>query len=119
MPFLWKRLLGDDPVEKRLQFAAASRMPHLADGLGLDLADALARDVEHATDFFERARVAVAQAEAQAKHPLFAFSQRLEYFLELLLEHGKRGRIDRGIGRFVLDEVAEAAVALVAYRCFE
>jgi hypothetical protein len=40
-------------------------MAHFAQRLGFDLADALAGDVELAAHFLQRARVAVAQAEAQ------------------------------------------------------
>jgi hypothetical protein len=40
---------------------------HLAERLRLDLADAFARDFELFADFFERAAVAIAKAEAQFK----------------------------------------------------
>ena len=39
-------------------------MAHLAEGLGLDLTDTLAGDLELAADFFEGAAVAVLEAEA-------------------------------------------------------
>jgi hypothetical protein len=42
---------------------------HLPQGLGLDLADAFAGDLELAADFLEGAAVAVLEAEALLEHP--------------------------------------------------
>ena len=50
-------------------------MAHLAQRLGLDLADALARDLELLADLFKRAAVAVGEAEAELEHAAFAFRE--------------------------------------------
>ncbi len=59
-------LLG---VEEAVQLADARRVAHLAERLGLDLADALAGHLELLADLFERAAVAVDEAEAQRPAP--------------------------------------------------
>ena len=58
-----------------MQLADARRVTHLAQGLGFDLADAFAGDFELLADFFERAGVAVDQAEAQFQNFAFALGQ--------------------------------------------
>jgi hypothetical protein len=67
-------------------------MLQLADGLGLDLPDALAGDLEDAADLFERVGVAVADAVAQLDDLALAVGQRLEHLLDLVLEHLLRWR---------------------------
>ena len=57
--------LRSPPLEERAELAAARRVAQLAERLGLDLADALARDREALADFFERVLAAVADAEAR------------------------------------------------------
>src|SRR5918996_3687429 len=52
-------------LEVVLELAAAARGTQLAQRLGLDLSDPLARHVEVATDLLERAAPAVLQAESQ------------------------------------------------------
>ena len=52
-----------------------------------DLADALARHLEDATDLFERVRVPVADAVAQLDDLPLAVRQALEHLLDALLEH--------------------------------
>ena len=94
-------------------------MLQLADGLGLDLADALAGDLEDPADLFERVGVAVADAVAQLDDLALAVGQRLEHLLDLVLEHLLRGGADRALGRLVLDEVAEVAVLALADRAVE
>ena len=56
------RLLG---VEEAGELAEARRVTHFAQGFGLDLADAFAGDLELLADLFERAAVAVDEAEAE------------------------------------------------------
>ena len=56
-------------VQEVLQLLAAAGVAELAQRLGLDLADALARDVELLAHFLERAGAAVLDAEAQAAGP--------------------------------------------------
>jgi hypothetical protein len=50
----------------------------LADGLGLDLADALAGDLEDPADLLERVGVAVADAVAELDDLALAEGQRVE-----------------------------------------
>ena len=52
-------------LEKALELADAGGVAHFAEGLGFDLADALAGDLELLADFLEGAGVAVAEAETQ------------------------------------------------------
>src|SRR5690606_34947360 len=54
--------------EEASQLLAAARMPQLAQRLRLDLADALARDVELLADLFERVVGVHVDAEAHAQH---------------------------------------------------
>ena len=53
-------------LEEVFQFPAARGVTQLAQRLGFDLADALARDVEFPAHLFQRPAPAVVQAEAQA-----------------------------------------------------
>src|SRR5262245_49433818 len=61
------------------QLARTARMLQLAQRLGLDLAHALARDLEDGAHLFERARRPVPEAEAQADDLLLAPRQRREH----------------------------------------
>ena len=101
-------------VQESFQFSGADGVLELADGLGLDLADALARDFEDAADLFERVGVAVADAVAQLDDLALAVGQRLEDDVDPVLEHFLRGRGDGRIDRVVLDEIAEVAVLALA-----
>src|SRR5262249_4457360 len=94
-------------------------MPELAQRLGLDLADALARHRELLADLFQRVVLVHAQAEAHANYTLLARRERGE--------RARRGlaqvRLDRGVDRqdrvLVLDEIAEVGILLVADRGFQ
>src|SRR3546814_4233693 len=55
-------------VEERTQVVRAARMAQLAQRLGLDLANALAGDVELLADFFERVVGVHVDAEAHPQH---------------------------------------------------
>ena len=46
-------------VDEALELAQAGGVAHFAEGLGLDLADAFAGDLEHLANFFQRAGVAI------------------------------------------------------------
>ena len=94
-------------------------MAQLAQRLGLDLADALARDVKFLADLLERMRLAVDQTEAHAKHLLLARCERGEDLLELLAQK-RVGRLLRGLrGLVVLNEIAQMAVLFLADRRLE
>src|SRR5262245_49505061 len=83
------------PFQERPQLARARRMAQLAERLGFDLPDALARDGEALADFLERVLAAVADAEPHLDHLFLARRERLEDRVGLLLEvqvdHGVRG----------------------------
>src|SRR5512143_3116701 len=106
-------------VGEALELAAAAGVLELAQGLGLDLADALARHLELLADLLERVLVAVAQAEAHLEDPALALRERLEGLLDLLLEVDVDDRVGRRGDELVLDEVAEVAVLLLADRRLE
>src|SRR5262245_51115108 len=63
-------------VEEAPQLAAARRMLELAQGLRLDLADALARHRELLADFLQRVVGVHADAKAHAQHALLARRER-------------------------------------------
>src|SRR5262245_15222779 len=89
------------------------RMAELADRLGLDLADALAGDGEQLTDLLERVVHPLADAEAEAQHPLLPGRERGEHALGLV---AKMGRLDglRGPDRTRIgDEIPEQPVAVL------
>ena len=106
-------------VQKVAQLLASGRMAQLAQGLGLDLADAFARDVELLADLLERVRLAVGQTEAHPQHLLLARGQRGQNLLKLLAQQ-RVGRFLRRLrGLVVLNEVAQMAVLLLTDRRFE
>src|SRR6185437_11325341 len=65
-------------VEEAAEFAAAAGVFEFAQGLGFDLADAFAGDVELLADFFERVVGVHADAEAHAEHAFLARGERGE-----------------------------------------
>src|SRR2546423_460232 len=103
------------PRQEALQLPGPHRAPELADGLCLHLPHALAGHFEDASDFFEGVGVAVADAVPQLDDLPLAVSQRLEYLLDLVLQHLLRRRLHRVVGLLVLDEVAEVAVLALAH----
>src|SRR5262249_37073424 len=101
-------------LEEALELSAPHGVLELADGLGLDLADAFARHLEDAADLLEGVGVAVAEAVAELYDLALAVGQGLQDLVDLLLEHLLGGGVDRALGRLVLDEVAEVAVLALA-----
>src|SRR5688500_19340229 len=89
------------------QLLAAARMPELAQRLGLDLADALARDVELLADFLERVVGRQVDAEAHAQHLRLARGQLAQHAVHGLAQRLDGRGIERALGRGVLDEVAQ------------
>src|SRR6478735_5266748 len=85
----------------------------------LDLADALARDAERPADLLERLRRAAVQAEAERDDLALAERQRVQRLLDVLPAEAQLRRVERALGRLVLDEVAEARVLLLADRLLE
>src|SRR3954452_16472221 len=87
--------------------------------LVLDLADALARDVERAADLVERARVLAAEPVAELEHAALAVAQILEGLEECFLGEDLGGPLVWGLGPLVGDELAELGLLLVAHRLLE
>src|SRR5262249_12030031 len=101
-------------VEEALESTATGRVPQLLDGPRLDLADALAGDLEDAADFLQGVGIAVAQAIAELDHFALAVSQGLQDLVHPLREHPPGGGVDRAVGGLVLEEVAEMVVLVLA-----
>ena len=89
-------------------------MAHFSERLCFDLSDALAGDLELTAYFFKRAAVAIHQAKALFKNLSFAFGQRVEDILDLILEQNDRRLVGRIFSSLVLDEITEAGVVGVA-----
>ena len=89
-------------------------MAELGQGLGLDLADALARDAKLAADFLERAGMSVDKAKAQLDNLALTIGKRVEHLGELFLQHGEAGGIGRNDSLGVLDEVAQLRILFLA-----
>src|SRR4051794_24302211 len=82
-------------IEERTKLFRPRWMTQLAQGLRLDLADALARDIERATHFLERVLGAVADTEAHLEHLLFARGERAQHLRGLFLEVRDNDVVDR------------------------
>ena len=89
-------------------------MAQLAQRLGLDLADAFARDVELLADLLERAGTAVLDAEAELEDLLLARGEGGEHVHKLLLQQRERRGLARLARALIGDEVAKVAVFLFA-----
>src|SRR6201999_3944682 len=87
--------------------------------LVLDLADALARDVERPPDLVERARVLAAEAVAQLEDAALAVGEVLQRLAQRLLGQDLGGALVRRLGALVGDELAELRLLLVADRLLE
>src|SRR5450759_3732222 len=81
-------------LEIVLELAGAARVAQLAQRLGLDLADALAGDVELLAHFLESAGPTVFEAEAKLQDATLSTGQRVQHRLDLLLQELMR----RGFG---------------------
>ena len=97
-----------------LQLATAAGVAELGQGLGLDLADTLARDAKLAADFLERTGMSVDKAKAQLDNLALTIGKRVEHLGELLLQHGEAGSIGRNDSLGVLDEVAQLGILFLA-----
>src|SRR5260370_1446665 len=96
--------------------ANACRVTQLAQRFGLDLANALAGDVVHLADFFESALVTIHQSETHFENAPLAFSEARQHVAQLFLEQAIAGYIRRIFRRLVLDEIANADVAIITNR---
>ena len=89
-------------------------MPQFAEGLGLNLADALSGNAKLPAHLFKGAAPAILQAEAELKHTPFPVRQRMENVANLLLEQLEGCGVGGGWGALVFNEVSEVAVLLLA-----
>src|SRR3954470_18557885 len=79
----------------------------LLERLVLDLADALARDVERAVHLVQRAGVPPAEPVAELEHAALAVGEVLQRLAQRLLGQDLRGALVRRLGALVGDELAE------------
>jgi hypothetical protein len=86
----------------------------LRQGLGLDLADALAGEVEPPAHLVEGQRLVVGQAEPQRQDLALALVQVPEQLVEVLPLDDRRRQVERRGRRRVGQQVAELVVAVVA-----
>src|SRR5579875_3034871 len=100
---LWRRAVFEEIAEAM----TAAGMAKLAQGLGFDLADALARDGEVLPDLFEGVLAAVLQAEAHLDDLLFARAECFEYFGGLLAEIQIDDRLGGGHHAAVHEKIAQ------------
>ena len=98
----WTQVLAGVPQLLRL-----GQRLELLERVVLDLADALARDVEGAADLLERARAASGEAEAHLDHLALALGQSVERAADVLLAQVLGGDVERGLG------AAERSLGLV------
>src|SRR6187402_3421855 len=107
MPALLNRRSGD--LAQLLGFA---QLLQLLERLVLDLADALAGDVEGPSHLVERARVLAAEAVAQLQNAALAVGEVLQRLLQRLFREQVRGAVEGGLGLLVGDELAELRLLL-------
>src|SRR5581483_11520387 len=97
----------------------ARRVPQLRHRACLDLADALAGEVEVLAHLFERARLAAVEAEAQLQDLALALVERGQQPGDLLGQQRGGGDFEGRLRGAVLDDVAELGVAVLAQRLGE
>src|SRR5258705_4907892 len=85
-------------------------MAQLAERLGLDLTDALARHRESLAHFLEDVLALLADAEAEAEDLLLLGRQRSQGALDLMREVLADQGVVRRLGRLVLEEIAQVGV---------
>src|SRR5437588_6009932 len=98
--------------EEVARAGVARGVAQLRHGPGLDLADALAGQVEVLADLLERAGLAAVEAEAQLEDLALPLVERGQQPGDLLGEEGGGGDLERRLRRPVLDHVAELGVAV-------
>ena len=101
------------------QLAAAAGVAQAAEGLGLDLANTLARHAKLLAHFFQRIAIAIHQPKAQLQDAHLTRGQALEDFVDHLAQQLLAGGIAWGVGVFVLDEVAQIGIFFLAHRHFQ
>src|ERR1700682_144279 len=91
------------------------RRPKLAQGLSLDLTDALSSDVELLPDLFQSVLALAADAEAQPDHFLLFRRQGLQDIGGLVPHIGIDYSIHRGTHPAVFDQVAQRRFSVAAH----
>src|SRR3954465_5044577 len=91
----------------------------LLERLVLDLADALARDVERPPDLVERARMLAAEPVPELEDAALSVREILERLAQRLLGEDLGRPLVRRLGALVGDELAELRLLLVADRLLE
>ena len=94
-------------------------MAELAQCLGFDLPDPLARDAELTPDLLERAELAVVESETEHDNAPFAIGEAVEGIADLRLEKLMRCQFEWRRHRVVLNEITEEGIAFLADRRFE
>ena len=82
-----------------MQLTDTGGVSHFAQGLGFDLADALAGHLELPTDLLQRARIAVIQAETQFQDSLLALGQASEHVAQFVFQQAEAGLLRRALRR--------------------
>src|SRR5512139_409178 len=101
-------------LDEALELLAPARVAQLPERLGLDLADALAGDLELLAHLFQRVVRVFADAETPPKHLLLAVRQRVQHLADLQVEVVPDGELEGRGDLLVLDKVAQMAVLLLA-----
>src|SRR3954447_9282062 len=107
-------LLSDVP-----QLLSLGEALELLQRLVLDLADALARDIERPPDLVERARVLPAEPVPQLEDAALAVGEILQGLAQRFLGEDLGGPLVGGLGALVSDELTELRLLLVADRLLE
>src|SRR5579872_5763252 len=116
---MWRRSRSHPDLRDVAELLRLGEALQLLERLVLDLADALARDVERAADLVERARVLAAEPVAQLEHAPLAIGEVLQRLAQRLLGEDLSGPLVRRLGALVGDELPELRFLLVADRLLE
>src|SRR5690349_12888715 len=112
------RPLGSDR-EEVARAGVGGRVAELRHRARLDLADALAREVEELADLFEGSGFAAVEPEAQGQDLTLALVERGEQLLDLVGQQCGGCDLERRLRRAILDDVAELGVAVLTERLRE
>src|SRR6185312_5880020 len=106
-------------LDQWLESGSIRRSPQLGERPLLDLADALARHAEDLPDLFERVRVGVTDAEAQAQDLRLAWCQLAEDVARFGADFFPRDVVEHRRARGALHEIAHLGFTIDAARRVE
>ena len=106
----------DFGLEEILDFFPFAPVAQFAQGLAFDLADTFTGDVEVLAYFFQCARTAIFEAEAQVEDFAFPVGETGKDVFDLFFQQDEGGGVIRGDGFRVFDEIAEVRVFFFANR---